>query len=107
MSALILPVVPWLIMSMAIGSVIVVANDVNPPIWMTLLPSMKAFEPDWITDQPDIARSQIVILVTHETDVFVTVPVVIIRNHRHFYHRRSHNHSGFDSHPPIRLNYTT
>src|SRR5665213_264110 len=99
-------VAPWMIMSVAVASVTVIVNDVNPPIRMTSFPYVNVTKPDWITDHPGIARSQIVILVAHKTGVFITVPVVIVRNHRHLHRRRSHNHPGFDSHPPSRPNDT-
>ena len=90
---------------MAVVPVMIVAHGVAPPIRMNAYPRMKVTQPDRVTDQPDIARSQIVILVTHDTDVFVTIPIVIVRDHRHFHHRWGHNHP--DTHPPIRFNHTT
>jgi hypothetical protein len=54
---------------------------------------METLQPEWFSDQPDIARSQIEILVTNETDEFDTIPDVSFRNHYWLlYHRlRSHN----------------
>ena len=103
---------PWLIMSMAIVSVTIIANSVVPPIGMASFPSMKALKPEWFTDQPDIAGSQIEILVANETDVFVTIPDVTVGNHyrpRCFSHnyRRRCNHHWCERHPAIWLNYTT
>ena len=92
-------------MSMAVVPVMIVAHSMGPPIRMSAYPHMNVTQPDWVTDQPDIARTQIVILVTHETDVFVTIPIVIVRDNRHFHRRRGHNHP--DTHPPIRLDHTT
>jgi hypothetical protein len=77
---------------------------------------METLQPEWFTEQPDIARSQIVILVTNETDVFVTIPGVTVRNHyrSHFYRwrshidhwLRSHNYEWLKRHPSIWLNDT-
>jgi hypothetical protein len=66
---------------------------------------MKTLDPDWVTDHPDIAGAQIVILVTNETDVFITIPDVIVGNHHciHYHAWRSHCYPGLE--PPIRLNY--
>ena len=104
---------PWVKMSMAIVSVMFIANGVVAPIRMTSFPSMETIEPEWVTDQPDIANSQIEILVTNETDVFVTIPDVTVRNHyrprcfSHNYRCRCCNHHWCERHPPIWLNYTT
>jgi len=114
LSILFLPLVmPWLDMSIPVGSIMVVANGVVPPISMASFPSVKTLQPEWFTEHPDIARSQIVILVTNEADIFVTIPGVAVRNHygRHFhrwrsriYHwLRSHNHEWLKRHPAIWL----
>src|SRR5271170_3327627 len=65
---------------MAIPSEIVIANRVGPPIGMASFPSVKTIHPEWVADQPDTARSQIVILGADKADVFVTIPDIIIRN---------------------------
>ncbi|GEM_PF-1426981 len=93
---------PWLNMSMGVFSVIIIASGVVSPITMVSFPSMETLQPEWFTDQPEIARSQIEILVTNDTDVFDTIPDVTVRNHywrlyqrcrSHHYHRlRSHIH---------------
>src|ERR1035437_358869 len=54
-----------LFMSTGISSKIIIANGVASPIRMASFPSMKTFHPEWISDQPDTARSQIEILVTN------------------------------------------
>ncbi len=76
-----LTVMPWLNMAVPISPVTVIASGVVPPILMAAFPAMKTLQPDGVTEQPDIARSQIVILVANETDVFVTIPDVTVRNH--------------------------
>jgi len=108
-------VTPWLNMPIVIRSVMVIANGVIPPISMASFPSMETIQPERFTKQPDIAGSQIVILVTHETDVFVTIPGVAVRDHyrSHFHRwwsyihrRRGHNHEWLKRHLSIRLNDT-
>src|ERR1700733_3818465 len=74
-------VMPWMNMSIAIGSETIIANSVFSPIRMASFPSMKTLQPEWFSDQPDITKSQIEILVTNETDVFVAIPGVTVRNH--------------------------
>ena len=103
---------PWLVMSMAVGSVTIIANGVGLPVSMLSFPSMETLQPEWFTDQPDIAGAQIEILATHETDIFDTIPGVIVRNHyrfhgRHHHRCRSHHHDGLERHPAIRFNHTT
>jgi hypothetical protein len=84
---------------------------------------METLQPERFTKQPDIAGPKIVILVTHETDIFVTIPGVAVRNHHrshfhrwrsdnhhwlrsHIHRRRGHNHEWLKRHPSIRLNDT-
>ena len=72
---------PWLNMAVPVSPVTVIASGMIPPIRMAAFPAMKALQPDGVAEQPDIAGTQIVILVTHKTDVFVTIPYVTVRNH--------------------------
>jgi hypothetical protein len=74
---------------------------------------METIQPERFTEEPDIAGPQIIILVTHETDVFVTVPDIAVRNHyrgrfhrwrSHIYRSRSHNHQRAKRHPSIGFN---
>jgi len=109
-------VTPWLDMSIAIRSVIVIANGMRLPIRMASFPSVETIQPEWVGDEPDIANSQIEILVANETDVFVTIPGVAVRNHyrSHFHRWRCHNYHWLRSydyewlkrHPSTRLNDT-
>jgi hypothetical protein len=101
-------VMPWLKMSMTIVSVTIIANGVVPPVSMVSFPSMETLQPEWFTEQPDIARPQIEILVTNETDVFIAIPGVTVRNHHRLLHHRlrSHNYEWLERHPPIWLNHT-
>ena len=113
------PVTPWLNMAVPVSPMTVIANGVVPPIRMASFPAMETLQPERFTEQPDIARSQIVILVAHETDVFVTIPGVTVRNHGRGgidgggrcgidHWLRSHHHEGPNPcHPSIWLNDTT
>jgi hypothetical protein len=78
---------PWLNMSMGVFSVIIIVSGMVAPIMMVSFPSMETLQPEWFTDQPDITRSQIEILVPNDTDEFDTIPDVSFRNHdwRHFH----------------------
>ena len=108
------PVMHWLNMSVGIFSEAIIANGVLPPIRMVSFPSMKTLQPDWITDQPDTASSQIEILVTNQTDVFAIKLDVTVRNHDwlldhrlrgNIHRRRSHN-DRLETYRPIWLNDT-
>src|ERR1035441_5870218 len=80
--ALSLPVImPWLDVAIAVRPVTVVADGVVQPIGMAPFPSMEAVQPERFTEEPDVAGSQIVILVANEADVFVAVPGVAVRDH--------------------------
>jgi len=103
-------------MAIAIRPVTVIADGMDPPIDVASFPSMETIQPEGFAEQPDIAGSQIVILVAHETDVFVTIPGVTVRNHhRSHFHRwrsdnhhwlRGHNHEWLKRHPSIWFNDT-
>jgi len=104
-----LPVMPWLHMPMFISSETIIADCMVSPITVAAFPSMKAVQPEWIADQPNVARSQIIILITNDTDVFITVPSVTVG---HPHGRRSHHHwcrgnyEWLERHLPIWLNDT-
>ncbi len=89
----ILPVV--IVMSSVAAAVEFIVNGMVAPIRVIPFPAMKALKPPWFTDNPDMARAQIVILTADKADVFVTVPGVIIRIHPHRYHGcgRFHGHA--------------
>jgi len=101
-------VMPWLIMSMAVVPVTVIANGMGMPVRMVSFPSVKAIQSPGFTTQPDIARPQIEIDTAHKADVFVTVPDVIVRNpcvnRNHGRRCRSRDHQGPEINPSIRLN---
>src|ERR1039458_288252 len=84
----------WMILSMGVFSVNIIASGVVSPITMVSFPSMETLQPERFSDQPDIARSQIKILITNETDEFDPIPDVTFRNHYWLlYHQlRSHIH---------------
>ncbi len=96
---------PWVKMAMAVGPITIIARDVSAPIRMPTDPDVNVTQPHRVTDEPDISRAQIIILVTHEADVFITVPVIIIGDGRHLHRRWSDHHA--DAHAPIRLHDTT
>ena len=106
--------VPWLNMAMGIFSVTIVASGVVSPISMATFPSMESFQPVRSGDQPNIAWSQIEILVPHQTDVFDTIPSVSLGNkywpnlHGWGNHhcRRKRNRRQQQPHLPVRLNHT-
>jgi len=84
-----------LFVAMGIAAETVVANGVGAPIGMAMFPAVETVEPEGVADQPDIAGSEIEILVAHETDVFITIPHVIVRNGHHGWgndHRRRRRH---------------
>ena len=104
-----LDVTPGLNVSIAISPETVIASGVSSPIPMVSFPSMEALQAEWITNQPDISRSQIEILVTHHANIFDTIPDVTIGNHYywlHHYRRRYRNYRWLEYHPPIWLNQT-
>jgi len=107
---------PWLNMSIAIGSETIIANSMFPPITMLSFPSMETLQAEWFTDQPHIARSQIEILVTNDPDEFHTIPDISFRHHyrrfdhwcwRHYHWCRSRNYQWLKTYPPVWLNDTS
>ena len=109
-----LVVAPRLNMSVGVFSVTIIARGVVSPIRMTSFPSMKAFQPVRSGDQPDIAGSQIEILVPHQSDILHTIPSVSLGNHygcnlhsggnHHCWGKR--NRRQIHPHLPVGLNYT-
>jgi len=107
-------VVPWLNMAMGIFSVTIIASGVASPISVATFPPMETFQPVRSGDQPDITGSQIEILVSHQTDVFDTIPSVSLGNkywpnlHGWGNHhcRRKRNRRQQQPHLPVRLNHT-
>jgi hypothetical protein len=94
--------------------VVIVVDGVFAPITVFPFPSMKTLQPEWLTGNPDITRSQIKILIPNDANVFVTVPDVTVRNRHRARRRRRGNHHGRRSnhdrscecHPAIRLDDT-
>ncbi len=70
----------WLNMSVGIFSEMVIPNGVVSPIRIVSFPATKTLQPDWITGQPDITRSQIEIRATNDADVFNAIPNVTVGN---------------------------
>jgi hypothetical protein len=92
-------ITPGLLVSVGVATETIVADGVDAPIRMTAFPAMETIQPVRITDEPDIAGSEIEILVADETDVFIAVPSVAVRNPDHHFRghddRRSlHHHRG-------------
>jgi hypothetical protein len=109
---------PGLDMAVPVGPVMVVADGVVPPVRMAAFPAMKTLQPEGVAEEPEIAGPEIVTLIPHEPDIFVTIPDVIVRNHdrggiddrgrgRIDHGLRRHHHEGpYPCHPSIRLNDT-
>jgi hypothetical protein len=103
---------PGMIMARVVVSITIIADGMAPPIRMASDPDMETIQADRVAKQPDITRPQIIILVADETNVFITIPYVIIRYHhrlrcrRDNYRRRSCNDDRGKSHPSIRGNNT-
>lgn len=102
-------------MTVAIISKMIVADVVTPPIRMASYPHMKAVQSHWIANQPDIAGPEIVILVSNDTDIFITIPDVIVRYHYRIHRwwgwgynhgRWSRNDHRCETHPSTRRNDT-
>ena len=95
-------------MARAIVSKTIIADGMAPPIRMASDPHVETIQANRIAGQPYITRPQIIILVADKTNVFVTVPYVIVRYHyrlwRDDYRCRSRNDDRSKSHPSIRGN---
>ena len=97
-------------MARAIVSKTIIAHEMAPPIRMASDPYMETIQADRVASQPYITRPQIIILVADKTNVFVTVPYVIVRYHYRLWRRRddyrcrSRNDDRGKSHPSIRGN---
>ena len=73
------------------GPILFIVNSVGMPIRVFPFPIMEAMQPVSIHDHPYISRTQVIILVTHDANVFITIPIVTIRSndlHRHGRWRR-------------------
>jgi hypothetical protein len=70
-----------LIMSVTVVPVTFIDSDMDAPVGMVSFPSMKAFQPDRVGDNPDIAGPQIIILVAYNADVFDAIPDITIGNY--------------------------
>jgi len=99
-------------MAIAIVSKTIIADEMASPVRMASDPYMETIQTDRIAKQPDITRPQIIILVADETNVFITIPYVIVRYHyrlrcrRDDYRCRSRHDDRGKSHPSIRGNNT-
>ena len=115
-------VVSRLHMPVRIRPVTIIADGMPTPIRMASFPAMKAINPPRFRHHPDVAGSQIVILVAHEADIFIAIPHIIVGNSDHNCWRRGHVHrwwwsrindcrlrrhdDGFKRDTPIRLDHT-
>jgi len=101
-------------MSLGIFSVTIIASRLATPISVATFPSMETCQPVWSGDQPDITGSQIEILISHQTDVFYTIPSISVRNHHwtnlhrwgNYHRRRKLNRWHQQPYLPVRLNHT-
>ena len=82
---------PWMLVPVGVQPVARVDNGVSAPITMGRFPAMKARQPNRIECNPQIARPQIKIPIAEDTNVFVAIPDIRIRN-RHRYHRSRNLH---------------
>lgn len=109
----------WLNMSVGISSETIIANGVVSPISVVSFPSMETLQTVRATGQPDVARSQIEIRATNDTDEFGTVPGVTVRNldyrwcdlngwrwRSHDHRCRGRNYQRLKSHCSIWINHT-
>lgn len=100
-------------MSAGISPELHIADGVGAPIRMAFLPATKARQAEWFADQPNVSRSQIVILVTHQPHVFVTIPDIVLRHHDGLHRwRRCHchrwrrlHHHRLEGYPPTRFHH--
>jgi hypothetical protein len=76
-----------------VGSAI--ANSMRAPIRMAPLPAVKASEDDRITDQPGSTRSQVIVIASHHSHVFDSIPDIGVRHpDRHLGHGWRYVHHG-------------
>jgi len=87
--------IPVVVVSTVVVAVTFIVNGMVVPIRMNPFPVMEARQAEGFTNDPDIARSQIVIATANDTHILVAIPNVIIRSrHLHRYRgwRRRFNH---------------
>ena len=82
-------ITPGLLVPVGIAAEAIIADGVDAPIRMATFPAVETVQAVRITDEPDIAGSEIEILVADDTDVFIAVPGVAVRNPYH--HVRGHD----------------
>jgi len=95
-------------MSTGVFSVMIIARGV------ATFPAMEALQPVRSSDEPDITKSQIEILVSDQADVFDAIPSVSLGNHywpdlHHWgnqHCRRKLNRRQQHPHLPVRRNHT-
>ena len=83
----------WLRLRSMVGAAVTsIARGVRLPIGIGMFPGMEALHTRGIHRNPNIARSQIIVLAIHHANVFSTVPNIGFRNRcRHHDRRRDHN----------------
>jgi len=77
---IILATVPRMFMSLGIEAKPHVDSGVRAPIRMDFHPVLKPREPDGIANNPNVAGTKVIILVANNTNIFIAVPDVVIRN---------------------------
>ena len=108
--AVVVTVVPIMTMIAVMPTVVVavtfIVNGMVMPIRMISFPVMEPRQAEGFANDPNIARSQIVIAAANDTHILETVPDVIIRRDRHLYgYRRWRRRPRcFNRHAAIRLN---
>jgi hypothetical protein len=68
--------------------VTLIADRMATPVRMNADVRMPALETEWFHGNPHVSRSQIVILITHNPNVFVAIPDIGFRNDWSGFHDR-------------------
>ena len=68
------------IVSVHIAAILYVVDGVSAPVSMISFPAMKTSQTGCIHNQPDMVRTQIIILIPNYADIFSAIPDIIIGN---------------------------
>jgi hypothetical protein len=108
-------------MSMRIVTETIIVNEVGMPVRMSANPDVEMVYTNRIADQPNVAWAEVKIGIAYDTDVFITIPYIIIGNHAHIHNysrrrwrlrfnydwRGGCNYYGFKGHTAIRFHHAT
>ena len=83
-------ILPRMIMPLGVATIFLIANGLFDPVLVVLFPVVEIAQTIRWHRQPDLVRTQVIILVTDESDVFRAVPGVTIR------HADCHSNAGRD-----------